>query len=609
MLPSEEEEFLDTRLVTINGHHLPHSHSSDSGSNRTLSMSGRTEPYLHIPPPPPTEQPHSGPETVNTKWPRGADSLASSWAFTLSLHSLLYLPQAVIRHGGVVFLLMYLSLVVILGLPLLILEMFLGQYSTLPVGRLYRHLCPLLSGLGVSLCLTAGLRTITDLGMAMWSSHGLVTIINDQSVTVHHNTNYSITSLEDIRDIIPYNVAALAALALLAYILMAASVKSIGKVSLLVVPLVYGLLITLVIRTCMEPAGPPGFVRLMTPDWSVLSRATAWLEAVAHVIFSLQLGTGVISSYAGYNKYSHSILRDCWVITAGHIIFSLLSVLLLLSLTGVADVKNIISLPESVAEAGAELSNSSVFGDSVGLSNIVLVLETFSSVNYGWLWAALFSILIIMVCITNIFGYVEMISNSISYQRPALVRFKPLVSLVVIFSAALVSVCLSTEGGAHVFQVLQTYIADWPLLLFTLLTVTAAVHCHLMSAIINNISIISRRKLSNFSASHLSVILTTVLPILTSASLGWTLYVLSIKSLESAALPSDWGLPLVWTFSAVPLLPLLAGLLWYLTLGARGNLWIKQLRGIVKPTSTWHRNHQMHNFGGDQTKVQSLAQT
>ena len=133
-----------------------------------------------------------------TKWPRGADSLASTWAFTLSLHTLLYLPEAVIRHGGVVFLLMYLGLLVILGLPLLLLEMLLGQYSTLPVGRLYRHLCPLLSGLGVSLCLVAAVRTVTDLGVAMWSSHGLVNTIKDQSVSLTHNTHYNQTSLDQI---------------------------------------------------------------------------------------------------------------------------------------------------------------------------------------------------------------------------------------------------------------------------------------------------------------------------------------------------------------------------------------------------------------------------
>ena len=113
---------------------------------------------------------------------------------------------------------------------------------------------------------------------------------------------------------------------------------------------------------------------------------------------------------------------------------------------------------------------------------------------------------------------------------------------------------------------------------------------------------------------------------LLQASLGWTMYVLSVKSLRSS-LPAGWGLPLAWALSASAVVPLLVGVIWYLTLGARGNIWIKvrsshsyqctlvmnqpfqQLRGIVKPTSTWHRNHQMHNFGGAQTKVQSLAQS
>ena len=59
------------------------------------------------------------------------------------------------------------------------------------------------------------------------------------------------------------------------------------------------------------------------------------------------------------------------------------------------------------------------------------------------------------------------------------------------------------------------------------------------------------------------------------ASLGWTLYELSKKSLQAESLPADWGLPLVWAFSALPVLPLLIGLLWFLIFGARGNIWIK----------------------------------
>merc|ERR1719430_1036136 len=46
-------------------------------------------------------------------WPRGAAFMAASWAFTLSLHSLLYLPVSILHHGGLVFLLMYIFLLVV----------------------------------------------------------------------------------------------------------------------------------------------------------------------------------------------------------------------------------------------------------------------------------------------------------------------------------------------------------------------------------------------------------------------------------------------------------------------------------------------------------------
>ena len=45
---------------------------------------------------------------------------------------------------------------------------------------------------------------------------------------------------------------------------------------------------------------------------------------------------------------------------------------------------------------------------------------------------SLFSVLLVLVCITNMLGYVEMVSTFISHHRPLLARFKPQVSLVII---------------------------------------------------------------------------------------------------------------------------------------------------------------------------------
>ena len=55
-------------------------------------------------------------------WPRPADHLFSSWAFSLSLHSLWTLPPAVAQHGGLAFLLAYAAAVALVGAPLLLLE-------------------------------------------------------------------------------------------------------------------------------------------------------------------------------------------------------------------------------------------------------------------------------------------------------------------------------------------------------------------------------------------------------------------------------------------------------------------------------------------------------
>lgn len=81
------------------------------------------------------------------------------------------------------------------------------------------------------------------------------------------------------------------------------------QVSMMLVPLCYGLLMTLTIRGCIEKGGPGGILALLAPDWSVITRPWVWLEASKFVFLSLHLGLGVISTYASYNKYHHNIIR------------------------------------------------------------------------------------------------------------------------------------------------------------------------------------------------------------------------------------------------------------------------------------------------------------
>ena len=57
-------------------------------------------------------------------------------------HSLWELPILTLRYGGVVFVLVYLVLFLLLGVPMMLLEMTLGQYAALAPTKFFRNLSP-----------------------------------------------------------------------------------------------------------------------------------------------------------------------------------------------------------------------------------------------------------------------------------------------------------------------------------------------------------------------------------------------------------------------------------------------------------------------------------
>ena len=92
-------------------------------------------------------------------------------------------------------------------------------------------------------------------------------------------------------------------------LLVSGGTRLIGKIGLLTLPLCFMLLVSLVIRSCVAPGGADGIMTLLSPDWSQLSSFSGWMMAAQQVVYSLQLGLGVITSYSSYNNYHHNIIR------------------------------------------------------------------------------------------------------------------------------------------------------------------------------------------------------------------------------------------------------------------------------------------------------------
>merc|ERR1719209_2362398 len=164
---------------------------SEASSEETRQM-GRS-PYEGILASPPQEKRLSKSSERRHRWTTGAESIASSWAYSLSLHSLWTLPIVILQHSGdsngeeghgcLPFLLAFILLLLLLGLPLVLLELFLGQYSALPPGRLFRHLSPLLRGLGTALCIQAAVRALMNTAALAWAGKSLVNVLIGQNIS------------------------------------------------------------------------------------------------------------------------------------------------------------------------------------------------------------------------------------------------------------------------------------------------------------------------------------------------------------------------------------------------------------------------------------------
>jgi len=545
-------------------------------------------------------------KSKSERWPRGSDFLASTWAFTLSLHSLWSLPIVIIQHGGLVFLLIYMLLLAILGAPLLLLEMFLGQYSGLAPIRVFRHLSPVLTGLGLAMCIQASLRAVLELGVSMWLGQGMFRLFYQQTIREEmfeeDILNKEDSSLESLGALSTQLLLVLGIAALTVFVLVVAGTRAVGKVCMVAVPACYMLLVTLVIRTCLCTGGPQGVLTFLRPEWSLLKEPTIWLEAASQVIFSLQLGLGAITAYARYSSFRHNIVRDSIIIMVSHLVWVLLAMLLTFSLLGVATSTEQLSIGE-----GSEVIVS-ITGHGVWLAGQTLLEKALMTISYGWLWAGLYFLLLTAVSVTSLFGYLEIITSSLASIRPGFVKLKPIVTFIVLALIFLMTISLATQGGIHVYHLLLTYISAWPVLLFSLLAVLATTLCHGTNYLMKDLADMSKLSLPHWVTSHLSVIYTTVLPIFLSASLGWVLYILSLDHLEEPlatfglSLPQHWGILLGWSLSALPVLPLVLGVLVRLAWVPRGVPLTTHLKVCHTPTDHWYKNEH-RNIARNDTDV------
>ena len=241
-------------------------------------------------------------------------------------------PYITGEYGGGAFVLVYLFCIALVGLPLMYSELIIGRRGGSDVMGSLRKLTKESGPAGAFVSYAVGGMAVAS-GFLILSFYAVVA-----GWAVYYSGAYAglfemadgeamFTSLYGTKKSLPWHTVFMA----LSVGVVAGGVQGgIERACKILMPLLAGILVTLLIYVGVDGGLGKSFAFLFAPDFSKLS-GEAVLEALGHAFFTLSLGMGAMVTYGSYLKSEVAVVRDGVIVavldtvialTAGLVIFA-----------------------------------------------------------------------------------------------------------------------------------------------------------------------------------------------------------------------------------------------------------------------------------------------
>lgn len=238
-------------------------------------------------------------------------------------------PYMTGQNGGAAFILLYIGCILLLGMPGMVSEFIVGRHAGTNAVRAYGRLSRKRSWrtvgyMGIiSSVLIFGFYSV----VAGWCLQYLFASVGSQL------TGDSKMIQQYFQDFSshPYQPILWALLfILITHLVVSQGVRGgIERVSKLLMPLLFVLLVIIVVASCLLPGASQGITFFFKPDFSKVT-ADTMLDALGQAFFSLSLGTACLCTYASYFGKEINLMKSaaqialidtCIAILAGLMIF------------------------------------------------------------------------------------------------------------------------------------------------------------------------------------------------------------------------------------------------------------------------------------------------
>uniref|UniRef100_A0AAR2J9K4 Transporter n=1 Tax=Pygocentrus nattereri TaxID=42514 RepID=A0AAR2J9K4_PYGNA len=417
------------------------------------------------------------------QWSSKVEFLLAVAGQIIGLGNVWRFPYLCYKNGGGVFFIPYVVFLFACGIPLFLLEISLGQYTSQGSITCWRKICPLFEGLGYGSQVVVLYSSIYYIIILAWAFFYLFSSFSSQLPWASCSNAWNTGDLYVKRKILIQNVFyrrrvlnitgsvyelgsvrwELALCLLLAWVIcyfcVWKGVKSTGKVVYFTATFPYVMLLVLLVRGLTLPGAVDGILFYLYPDPTRLTDPQVWMDAGTQIFYSYAICIGCLTALGSYNKYNNNCYKDCVYLcmlnsgtsfVAGFAIFSVLGFMAYEQGTDIS----------TVAESGPGLA-------------FIAYPRAVAMMPIPQLWAICFFIMIILLGLDSEFVGLEALMTAITDMYPQFFLMghrRKFFLLLICIGSFFIGLVMVTEGGLYIFQLFDYYACSgMTLLLFAIL--------------------------------------------------------------------------------------------------------------------------------------------
>lgn len=376
--------------------------------------------------------------------------VAATVGSAIGLGNVWRFPAETQENGGAAFLILYIACVFLLGVPVMLGEFALGRGGRGDAVGVYRRLSPRSKWwmVGAIAILASYLINIFYMVVAGWTLEYLVQSLSGALYPCTGGT--ADVSHEHFAAIMQRSVEgwwqpALATVAVIManiFILLRGVQKGIEKLSNVLMPLLFVILLGLFAVAMTLPGAGEGLEFFLKPDFTKITPKVV-INALGQTFFSLSLGMGILVTYSSYYPIRTNLAKTSVTV-------ALLSLMVALLMGGL-----IFPAVMSFGLQGENLHGATLI--------FVTLPEVFGRMPLPWLWSGLFFLLLMVAAITSTVSIAEVTIAfladrfKLSRRKAVLATLLPLLLLSPLCSLSMGPLSDITLFGLNFFDLLDTF--------------------------------------------------------------------------------------------------------------------------------------------------------